>query len=134
MKIAISTDGNFVSSHFGRCPSFTILTIENGKLISKEIIDNPGHHPGFLPEFLSKRGVEYIVAGGMGQRALMLFADKAIKDILGVSGSIDEVIDKILKGTLKGAESLCKPGSGRGYGLDKTECDHPDSIDETGKE
>jgi len=130
MKIAISTDGNLVSSHFGRCPSFTILTIENGKLASREIIDNPGHHPGFLPEFLSKKGVECIVAGGMEQRALMLFAEKGIKDILGISGSIDEVVDKIIKGTLEGGESLCSPGAGRGYGLDKTECDHEDSTDE----
>ena len=28
MKIAISTDGDFVSAHFGRCPSFTIVDIE----------------------------------------------------------------------------------------------------------
>ena len=33
MKIAISTDGDFVSAHFGRCPEYTILDIENGKVI-----------------------------------------------------------------------------------------------------
>ncbi|MGB2705850.1 MAG: NifB/NifX family molybdenum-iron cluster-binding protein, partial [Candidatus Omnitrophota bacterium] len=38
MKIAISTDGEFVSPHFGRCPDFTILDIENGKLVKKEIV------------------------------------------------------------------------------------------------
>ncbi len=32
---------------------------------------------------------------------------------------IDDVIDEILKGTLEGGESLCKPGNGKGYGLDK---------------
>jgi predicted Fe-Mo cluster-binding NifX family protein len=124
MKIAISTDGGSVSAHFGRCPSFTIVEIEGGKVTGKEVIDNPGHHPGYLPEFLHDKGVDCIIAGGMGQRASMLFAEKNIKAVLGVSGTIDEVIEKIQKGTLKGGESLCKPGAGKGYGLDKTECEH----------
>ena len=124
MKIAISTDGSIVSAHFGRCPAFTIIDIEDRKLTSREVIDNPGHHPGFLPQFLHEKGVECIIAGGMGQRAEMLFAQQNIKTIVGVSGTIDEVIEQAEKGTLKGAESLCEPGSGKGYGLDKTECEH----------
>ena len=126
MKVAISTDGEVVSAHFGRCPSFTIIEIEDSKLISREVIDNPGHHPGFLPQFLRKNGVGAIVAGGMGQRALDLFAQVGIEVVVGISGSIDEVIDEIVKGTLKGGESLCKPGLGKGYGVEKTECEHPD--------
>ena len=129
MRIAISTDADYVSAHFGRCPSFTIVDIEDSKLIKKEVIDNPGHHPGFLPQFLHQRGVSAIIAGGMGGRASGLFAQQGIQTILGISGSIDEVIDKIIKETLEGGESLCKPGSGRGYGLDKTECEHPEEED-----
>ena len=126
MRIAISTDGDFVSAHFGRCPSFTIIEIDGGKLINKQTITNPGHHPGFLPQFLQQRGVDYIIAGGMGRRAEALFAESGIQTIMGISGSIDEVIDKIIKGTLEGGESLCQPGSGRGYGIEKTECEHPE--------
>ncbi len=126
MRIAISTDGGFVSPHFGRCPSFTIVDIKDNKLIKKEIISNPGHHPGFLPELLKEKGVNAIIAGGMGQKAAALFAEQGIEMVVGISGSIDETIEKILNGTLEGGESLCKPGSGKGYGLDKTQCDHPD--------
>lgn len=126
MRIAISTDGGFVSPHFGRCPSFTIVDIKDNKLIKKEIISNPGHDPGFLPEFLKEKGVIAIIAGGMGQRATALFAEQGIEMVVGISGSIDETIEKILNGTLEGGESLCEPGSGKGYGLDKTQCDHPD--------
>ena len=125
MKIAISTEGDFVSAHFGRCPSFTIVEIDGNKLVNMNVIDNPGHHPGFLPEFLHSKGVEYIVAGGMGMRAVELFAETGIKTILGVSGEVEEVVDQLLKGTLKGGESLCQPGAGKGYGVEKTECDHP---------
>jgi len=124
MKVAISTDGDFVSAHFGRCPFFTIVEIEDGKIKRKNKIENPGHEPGFLPEFLKGKGVECIIAGGMGQRAIGLFGASGIKTVMGVSGKIDDVLKQLLEGTLKGGESLCKPGAGKGYGVDKTECEH----------
>ena len=126
MRIAISTDEGNVSAHFGRCPSFTIVDIENGTVTARQEIMNPGHHPGFLPEFLGERGVSCIVAGGMGQRAVQLFAERGIDRIVGVNGSVDEVIQLIAQGKLQGGESLCKPGAGKGYGLDKSVCDHPE--------
>ena len=129
MKIAISTEGDSVSAHFGRCPYFTIIEVDDCKVIGKEVIDNPGHHPGFLPQFLNKKGVSTIVAGGMGQRAVDLFAEAKIKVVIGVSGKIDQVVEKLQNGTLEGGESLCKPGLGKGYGVDKTECDHPEEKD-----
>lgn len=125
MKVAISTDGDLVSAHFGRCPSFTIVELEGNKLISKYTIDNPGHHPGFLPQFLKEKGVNAIVAGGMGQRAQMLFDESGIKTIMGISGKVDEVVKQAAAGILKGGESLCQPGAGKGYGVEKTACDHP---------
>ncbi len=88
------------------------------------MIDNPGHHPGYLPQFLHDKGVTCIIAGGMGGRASSLFAKQAIQTIIGADGSIDEVIDKIIAGTLQGGENICKPGLGKGYGVDKTECQH----------
>jgi predicted Fe-Mo cluster-binding NifX family protein len=124
MKIAISSDGDFVSAHFGRCPNFTFVEIENGQLVKREVIDNPGHHPGYLPQFLSQHGINCIIAGGMGQRASGLFAEQAIQTIIGIAGNIDEVIDKIIAGTLEGGENICKPGLGKGYGVEKTEHHH----------
>lgn len=85
MRIAISTDNGFVSAHFGRCPSYTIADIEEGKLLSSKEIANPGHSPGFLPRFLSEKGVGAIIAGGMGPRATF-FAENNIQVITGVQG------------------------------------------------
>lgn len=119
MKIVISTDGDNVSAHFGRCPEFTIVDIDGGKVISKEVIGNPGHSPGYLPQFFHEKGVECIIAGGMGGNAQNLFNQYNIRQYVGVSGKIDSVIAQALSGTLIGGESLCSPGGGRGYGVDK---------------
>jgi len=129
MRIAISTDNGFVSAHFGRCPFFTIVDIEKDKVTKKIELANPGHQPGAIPEFLHQKGVNCIIAGGMGMRAVSFFDEYNIKTIVGISGSIDDVIEKIKKGTLKSQESLCKPGAGKGYGLEKEECDHPHKED-----
>ncbi len=124
MRIAISTDNGMVSAHFGRCPVFTIVEIENGNILKEEQIENPGHQPGLIPQFLHNKGVNCIVAGGMGMRAKDFFERFGIETITGISGSVDDVIAELVNGTLKGTDSLCIPGEGKGYGLDKQICDH----------
>ena len=121
MRIAISTDRGYVSQHFGRCPSFTIVEIEKNEIKSKEEINNPGHHPGFIPEFLHKKGVDCIITGGMGRKAAGFFEQYDIKAIVGISGTIEDTLEKLKNGTLESGESLCKPGAGKGYGVEKTE-------------
>ena len=125
MKIAISTDSGMVSAHFGRAPEFTFVTIEDNKMIKKEVFPNPGHTTGSIPEFVSQHGATCMIAGGMGRRAEAFFNQYGVDVIIGVTGKIDEVIKKIIDGTLEGGESLCAPGGGKGYGVDKihTEAD-----------
>ena len=66
MKIAVASMGNAVAGHFGHCENFNIFDAENGAIVKTESIPNPGHRPGFLPNFLGDMGVEVIIAGGMG--------------------------------------------------------------------
>ncbi|NMB32917.1 MAG: dinitrogenase iron-molybdenum cofactor [Clostridium sp.] len=126
MRIAISTDGLYVSPHFGRCPSFTLVDIENGKITEKNEVENPGHEPGNIPHFLHRKGVKRIVCGGMGMRAQEFFQQLGIETTVGVEGSVEEVLDKLEKDVLSGGQSLCAPGAGKGYGVEKVECDHTD--------
>jgi predicted Fe-Mo cluster-binding NifX family protein len=88
------------------------------------VVANPGHAPGAIPKFLHNRGVKKIVCGGIGARAVELFRQYGIAILTGVEGTIDETVRKLVEGKLTGGESLCKPGAGRGYGIEKTECDH----------
>lgn len=44
MKIAaITEDGKTISQHFGRAPYYLVLTIEEGKVVSREMRDKMGH-------------------------------------------------------------------------------------------
>ena len=113
MKIVISTDQGQVSAHFGRCLNFTIVDIADGKLQNKTTIENPGHSPGFLPQFFADKGIECIIAGGMGVRAQSLFVQYGIETVVGITGEIENVVQKILDGTLEGGASLCERALGK---------------------
>jgi predicted Fe-Mo cluster-binding NifX family protein len=120
MRIAISTDQGYVSAHFGRCPSYTIVEIKEGQILKQEEIPNPGHQPGFLPQYLSQMNVNCIIAGGMGPRAQSLFAQKNIETIIGVQGPVDEVIEKLINQELEIGDDLCDHRNGMGK-----HSDHP---------
>jgi predicted Fe-Mo cluster-binding NifX family protein len=122
MKFAISTDQGYVSVHFGRCSSYTVVESKEGQILSREEIPNPGHQPGFLPQYLSEKGVDCIIAGGMGPRAQALFAQKNIETIIGVQGTIDEIIEKFVKKELEAGDDLCDHKHGKEA---HSPCDHP---------
>ena len=44
MKIAaVSEDGVMISQHFGRAPFYVVVTVEDGKIVSRETRDKMGH-------------------------------------------------------------------------------------------
>ncbi len=108
MRVAISTDGQMVAPHFGRCEAYTIVDLEDGQVKRQERLPNPGHQPGFLPGYLAQQGVRCIVAGGMGHRAQMLFEEHNIQTIVGVSGTVVDTAAALAQGRLEGGDSLCE--------------------------
>ncbi|MGB9822417.1 NifB/NifX family molybdenum-iron cluster-binding protein [Thermodesulfovibrio sp.] len=115
MRLAIATENGYVAQHFGRCPGFTIVDIEDGKIINKNLIENPGykaHQPGQVPMFLRNQSVTHVIAGGMGPNAVMNLQAAGIKVIVGVTGKVEDIIAQFLSGTLSGGESLCEHGHG----------------------
>ena len=108
MILAIAKEGSSVSQHFGHCEGFELVHVEEGKVVERVTVPNPGHRPGFLPVFLSQKGVDVVIAGGMGASAQQLFRDRGIEVYTGVQGNIDQVIIDFLNGELKSTDSVCK--------------------------
>ncbi|MTI61751.1 MAG: dinitrogenase iron-molybdenum cofactor [Firmicutes bacterium] len=107
-KIAVPTEGDMFAQHFGHCPQFTIVEVDENKVLNKEVIDNPGHQPGFLPKFLRDHGVDVIIAGGMGRKAVDLFNQFDIEVVTGASGSVMDGIRLYLEGSLETEEDICE--------------------------
>ena len=107
IKIAVASENEMVTEHFGHCINFNIFEVENGQITKTESIPNPGHRPGFLPNFLNDIGVHVIVSGGMGGGAIDIFNEKGIEVIVGASGNAKAAVQAYLQGSLKSTGSVC---------------------------
>ena len=107
MKVLISQNDDFVSGHFGHSSQFIIFDILNNKIIKRDLINNPGHKPGLLPHFFYEKGINLVITGSIGFRAIDLFKQFNINVIFGVQGQVDSVIEQFLKGVLRNGENTC---------------------------
>ena len=115
MKVAVASEGKYVSGHFGHCEGFTIYDVEEGKSLNKNFTPNPGHRPGYLPVFLKELNVNVIIAGGMGETAQQLFNENGIEVVVGAEGFSDNVVQKYINGELKSTGSVCTEHEHEGH-------------------
>ncbi len=110
MRFAIPLADGKLAVHFGHCASFALLDVDPSTktLTSRQDVDAPPHQPGLLPPWLAERGVNRIIAGGMGQRAQALFAEHGIEVIVGVPVEAPEtLVAKCMAGTLVSGANAC---------------------------
>lgn len=107
MKIAVAAMGKEVAVHFGHCENFILFDTEGEKVISSESIPNPGHKPGFLPNFLADRGAEVIISGGMGGGAVDIFNERNVEVVVGAEGDAEKAVIAYLKGELISTGKVC---------------------------
>lgn len=107
MKIAVASMGTEVGGHFGHCEAFRIYDTNQNTIQQETVIANPGHKPGFLPNFLGDMGVNVIIAGGMGGGAIEIFNERNIEVIVGAEGDAKAAVENYLKGELHSTGSVC---------------------------
>jgi predicted Fe-Mo cluster-binding NifX family protein len=107
MKIAVASEKEMITGHFGHCANFNLFDVEDGKIVSSESVPNPGHKPGFLPNFLNDKGINVIISGGMGGAAVQIFNDHNIEVVIGTQGYASDAVNKYLKGELESTGSIC---------------------------
>ncbi len=108
MKFAIPTLNNEITAHFGHCDKFAIVETTDNKITNEETLTPPVHQPGSYPKFLAEKGVDVIIAGGMGQQAQNLFYQNNIKVHLGViTGTAKKLVEDHINNQLQTGGNLC---------------------------
>jgi predicted Fe-Mo cluster-binding NifX family protein len=126
MKIAaVSENGTTISQHFGRAPIYVVMTIEKGKVVSKEkrmrsaentcachgeahldCHGEEGHGTDQASE--AKHGgmadaiadCQYVIARGMGQGAYLSLKSRNLEPIITAEENIDQAVSLFLNGKL----------------------------------
>ena len=109
MKLAVPTRDGHVDDHFGHCDHYTIYTIEDRKILSREALPSPqgcGCKSGIAAD-LQQMGVEVMLAGSMGEGARSKLEAHNIKVIRGCKGDIDAVVNGYLLGFILDSGEGC---------------------------
>ena len=110
MRFAVPIVEGKVAAHFGHCSNFALFDVDEAtkEVVKKEVVQSPGHQPGFLPAWLAEQGVSVVIATGMGSRAQAIFNENRIEVVVGVLGEDPEkaVLDYI-KGELATGDNIC---------------------------
>ena len=112
MRVAVSADDSngldsVVSPHFGRCPYYILVDITGRDVGEVRAEANPyygQHSPGQVPGFIHQRGVDVMLTGGMGRRAIGFFQQYGIQPVTGAYGTVRHALEQFLDGQLQGAE------------------------------
>jgi ATP-binding protein involved in chromosome partitioning len=110
MRIAVPICEGLLSMHFGHCEKFALVDIdpETKTISGTTSVEPPPHEPGLLPGWLYERGVNLVIAGGMGKRAQDLFVQAGVNVITGASAANPEsVVMDFLAGNLVTGANVC---------------------------
>jgi predicted Fe-Mo cluster-binding NifX family protein len=110
MKIAIPMADGRLCMHFGHCQMFALVEVDEGgkQIVETKMLEPPAHAPGVLPAWLHEQGADVVIAGGMGQRAQMLFAQNDIEVLVGAPSETPEALATAwLEGTLQTGQNIC---------------------------
>ncbi len=66
MKIAVTYENGGVFQHFGHSEQFKIYQVEEGTVVSSEVVGTDGNGHGALAGFLKGLGVKTLICGGIG--------------------------------------------------------------------
>ncbi len=124
MKVAVITDeGTIISQHFGRAPYYLVLTVEDGKIVNRELRDKLGHsqfanepHPveqpgqphGMDPASHDKHlrmaeaiaDCEALLCRGMGMGAYESMKARGIRPFVTDIAAIDEAVMAYVEGKI----------------------------------
>lgn len=101
MRIAVTYDDGQIFQHFGHTETFKVYDVENGTIVSEEILDSNGNGHGALATLLSGNKVDVLICGGIGGGAQMALAQNGIRLYGGVSGSADAAVKALLENSLE---------------------------------
>ena len=66
MRIAVTYENGQIFQHFGHTEQFKIYDVQDGKIISSNVVDTNGSGHGALSGMLSALGVDVLICGGIG--------------------------------------------------------------------
>ena len=122
MKIVVSAQGAdinaMINPRFGRCEYFLIVDTETNQVEAwpNESIDASGGAGVQSASFVLSKGIQAVLTGSVGTKAMDVFAASGVQIITGQSGSVKQAVERFTAGSLEEEGGSPSPGTGGGHG------------------
>lgn len=100
MRVAVTYENGEIFQHFGHTAQFKVYDVENGEILSTEVVDTNGSGHGALAGILSAMKADVLICGGIGGGAQTALAEAGIKLYGGVSGNADRAVEAFMSDSL----------------------------------
>ena len=107
MKIAVTFENGEVFQHFGHTENFKLYEVEDGSVVSSEIVATNGSGHEALADFLANLSVNVLLCGGIGDGAQAALTSAGIEICSGAEGDADAAVKAWLNGDLESAGVNC---------------------------
>jgi len=111
MKIAVPvTKENQIDEHFGHCEYYNVFTIsENKEIIDMQKVESPQGCgcKSNIASILAEKGVNVMLAGGIGGGAINVLNSNGIDVIRGCTGNAIELVNLFIKGQIADNGKSC---------------------------
>lgn len=101
MRIAVTYENGEIFQHFGHTEEFKVYEVEDGKVVSGEVVSTNGNGHGALAGVLTALNADVLICGGIGGGAQVALANAGIKLYGGVSGNADKAVEQFIAGNLE---------------------------------
>ena len=101
MKVAVTHENGQIFGHFGRTETFKVYEIENGQIVSSQVVGTDGQGHGALAIILNDMQIDALICGGIGGGAQHALAQLGIKLYGGCYGSCDDAVQALIEGRLE---------------------------------
>ena len=100
MRIAVTYADGEIFQHFGHSQQFKVYEVENGSVVSSQVVDTNGSGHGALAGLLGSLNVNMLICGGIGSGAQIALAEAGVVVYGGVTGDADLAVADFLAGNL----------------------------------
>lgn len=107
MKIAVTYENGEIFQHFGRTEAFKVYEVDEGKIVSAQVLPTNGSGHEALADFLAENQIEAVICGGVGGGMQTALAVVGIEVISGIQGDPDAAVEAYLNGELESAGVNC---------------------------
>lgn len=100
MRIAVTYENGLIFQHFGHTQQFKVYDVQDGKILTSQVVDTSSSGHGALAGVLNALQVDTLICGGIGGGAQVALANAGIKLYGGVAGEADQAVEALIAGNL----------------------------------